>query len=143
MPEGFEQVSIGESAAVQSLRLKQLSIERSNVEDGRKPLVTQHVPQDSQAVPKVFMVGEGTASIEKISQASDAVVLAIECILADEPAILGDQKKQEAIDEPQELPIKGLRGEAAFLDFQAEVLIGWMAEKPFREDFDAALNAIS
>jgi len=88
------------------------------------------------------MVGEGTASIEKISQATDAVVLAIERILADEPTILGDQKKQESIDEPQELPIKVLRGEAAFLDFPAEVFVGWMAEKPFCKDFDAALNAI-
>lgn len=52
------------------------------------------------------MVDLGGGSVEQGAQAAHAVVGAVERTRADQPAILGHQEEQEAVDQHQQLPIE-------------------------------------
>lgn len=111
MPERFEQVAVGDGAGVEVARLEELAVERGCAQQPGELLVGEHFPEDAQTAPEVVVFGVGAAAVDEASEARDAVVLAVERIGADEPAILRNEEEQKTIDQAQELAVELFWGE--------------------------------
>jgi hypothetical protein len=109
MPEGVEEIAVGDRAVVEDQRFEEFAVEGWGVEEGGEVFVGEHFPEDAEAAPQVVVVGVGGAAVEGSSQAGNAVVFAVEGVCADEVALLGDEEEEEPIHQAQQLVVEFLR----------------------------------
>jgi hypothetical protein len=77
MPEGAEQVVVGNRAEIDIYGCKQLAVQRRQSQHRCEFFMAQHAPEHSQRLPQVVITGVGRAFIGEPPQASDAVVRTI------------------------------------------------------------------
>jgi hypothetical protein len=96
-PEGIEQVTIGEGEGVETLRGEEFAVEWRELEKSSKSFVAQHLPEHAERLPEVVVLGKGSAVLKQPSQPGGAVVLAIDGIRTQQPAVLRHEQKEEAV----------------------------------------------
>src|SRR5262245_5938843 len=97
MPESVKQVTIGDSEGIDSLRGKEFAIQRRELEKHSKFFVAQQLPEHAERLPEVIVLRIGGAVLKQPPQSGNAVVLTIDRIRTQQPAVLGDEQKEEAV----------------------------------------------
>jgi hypothetical protein len=109
MPEGAQQVAVGDAGVVQFLMGKEFAIERRCIQQARHALIGQHQPQCVQRQPQVVVIGVGSAARTQAAQATHAVVIAVERVAAHQSALFRRQQEEQAIDQAQQLAVERIR----------------------------------
>lgn len=77
MPEGFQEVSIGDGVVVEDHRREQFPVERGGAQHGGEPLVGEHPPQDPETEPEIVVLRVGGTKVQQPAQPGHPVVLPI------------------------------------------------------------------
>ncbi len=110
--------------------------------------MAQHLPEHAERLPEVVGLGEGSAVLKQPSQPGDAVVLAIDGIRTQQPAVLRHEQKEEAVHQAQELAVEILSADtlitsASRRDTVAQLVIDWMPQETAGEALDAFLHPVA
>ncbi|MCS7176932.1 MAG: hypothetical protein NZ960_04840 [Candidatus Kapabacteria bacterium] len=148
VPEGLQEVTVGDGVAVYVQLLEELAVQGGGAEQAGVVLGAEYAPEHLQAAPEVVVVGVGAAVLQQPAEAGDAVVLSVERLAADEAALFGDEQEEEAVDQAQQLLVELQRGEAVGwrsvrAQPTAELVVGGMGQEAIRQALKAALDTIA
>src|SRR5579875_3469936 len=106
VPQGLEQVSIGDAGRVDFKLLKQAAVQGGRAQHGGKLLIGEGDPKRLQGAPQVGIFRVGGGPIHQAAKSRHAVVPTIERQVANKPSVFGHQQKEESVDEAQQVAIK-------------------------------------
>jgi hypothetical protein len=110
MPEGVEQITVGDGESVEVLWGEEFTIQRRELEKHGKFFIAQRSPEHAERLPQVVMLGGGGAILKQPPQPGDAVMLGIDGTRTQQSTIFGDQQEEKTIDKAQELTVEVVRG---------------------------------
>ena len=111
IPHCPQEITVGDGARIQIQWGEQVAVQGGDFQERGELLVGEHLPQNTEAVPDVVVVIVSAADIHQPAQPRHAVVLAVERIGTNEPAVLGDEQEKKTIDQAQQLPVEFFRSE--------------------------------
>jgi hypothetical protein len=121
VPEGLEEISVGDSPALQSEIFEEAAVQHGEAQEARQGLavglghrrrVAQEVPEDPEPAPQVIVVRVSLPPVHEPLEAGDAVVFPIEVVSTEEASLLGHHQEQEPIHQPQKVSIELFRAHA-------------------------------
>ena len=115
VPERLEEVTVCDALPLEFDLAEEFAIQHGEAEETGHGLalhlrlgVAQDVEEDSKAAPEIVVVRPALSAVHQPAQAGDAVVLAVQLVSHEEPALLGHEEEEEAVHEAEEVVVQPL-----------------------------------
>ncbi len=102
----MQQVAIAQPTMIERQFGKEVAVEWRYPQLLCQFFIAQHVPERTNTVPEVNIVGVGVTFAAQPYQARDAVMIAVEVGCAEQASLFGDEQKEDTVDQAQQIAVE-------------------------------------